>query len=221
VLLFGLVLGNEFRLFRRVTTTTWQLGGEMRRFHGEIVFFFRAFFFVGLGVLVDPRIFADPLGLTLAALVLVPLVLARAAAVTLMCLGWSDLRPTRTLAVLMMPRDLAAAVLATVPAVAAVPGSSAFVSAAFIVIMATNAATLLAPLAPRPAAAAPQPDGVVQALQMRERQLSEEDEARAKLNARAQRLDAEMERVSAELAALGRAGAPPLEGAPRSGRRGK
>jgi cell volume regulation protein A len=202
VLLFGLVLGNEFRLRRRVTTSTWHMEGEMRRFHGEIVFFFRAFFFVGLGVLIRPDLLLDPSVLLLGALVVGALVAARAAAAYLLGLASPELRSNRWLAFLMMPRGLAAAVLATAPAVLALPGTDHFLAVAFLTILSTNAIAMAAPFAPRPAAFEAGPDGVGAALEARRRADSERRERQARLEARAARLEAEQAVVDRELAAV-------------------
>lgn len=149
VFAFGLTLGNEFSIWKSVRLASWQMGGEMRRFHTEIVFFFRAFFFVGIGVLVSPAFFSDMPLLQAALLFVVALVAARLAAVLLVSLGSRELSEARPLMVLMLPRGLAAAVLATLPAVTVLPGTSQFLAFAFVTILATNVIAAFAPLAVR------------------------------------------------------------------------
>jgi NhaP-type Na+/H+ or K+/H+ antiporter len=118
----------------------------MRRFHTEIAFFFRAFFFVGIGVLVSPSSFSDVARVQAALLFVAALVAARTAAVLLASMGSKELSDARALMVLMLPGGLAPAVLATLPAVTSLPGTSHFLDFAFVAILATN---LIAAFAPR------------------------------------------------------------------------
>ncbi len=155
VFAFGLTLGNEFSLWKSVRLSAWQMGGEMRRFHTEIVFFFRAFFFVGLGVLVSASFFSDTPLVQTALLFVLALVAARLAAVLLVSLGSAELSKARPLMVLMLPRGLAAAVLATLPVVTVIPGTSHFLAFAFVSILATNVIAAFAPLAARGAGKEP------------------------------------------------------------------
>jgi cell volume regulation protein A len=147
VFAFGLTLGNEFSLTKGVRMAAWQMGGEMRRFHTEIVFFFRAFFFVGLGVLLDAAFVTDGALLQAALIFVAALVVARVAAVVIGSLGSEELSKGRPLMVLMLPRGLAAAVLATLPVVTSLPGTGQFLAFAFVTILATNAIAAFAPLA--------------------------------------------------------------------------
>lgn len=193
VFAFGLTLGNEFSLWKSVRLSAWQMGGEMRRFHTEIVFFFRAFFFVGLGVLVSVSFFNDASLIQTAILFLAALVGARVVAVYVGSIGSKDLSKARPLMVLMMPRGLAAAVLATLPIVAALPGTSQFLGFAFVTILATNVVAAFAPLAARGGGktpARPSRDGG-------------EADAKAKaLSSRAKELAAKAEATAAEAVAV-------------------
>lgn len=138
VLVFGVVLGNRLSLFGDLVSRAWEPGGDMHRFQGEIAFFVRAFFFVSLGVLVDLGQLADPGFLAVTATLLAVIVAARVLAVEVTTRYAPALAGDRRLLFLMLPRGLAAAVLAGLPAVQALPGTEPFVEHAFAVILLTN-----------------------------------------------------------------------------------
>lgn len=154
VLAFGVLLGNKRSIFKGRASGAWEMGGEMRRFHGEVAFFIRAFFFVGLGILLDLAILGDQSFLLLTAALVGAILAARAFAVGVATAGSKRLAGSRRLLVLMVPRGLAAAVLAGLPAQVGIPGTALFPSYAFGAIVLTNVVVTLGALASRPRAAA-------------------------------------------------------------------
>lgn len=138
VLAFGIMLGNRLTLFEGEVSLAWEPGGDMRRFQSEISFFVRSFFFVLLGIVLQPRELLDPLFLATVALVVAAIVAARGAAVLLASTGSESLTRDRKLLFLMMPRGLAAAVLALLPAQRGIAGTGEFLDIAFAAIIVTN-----------------------------------------------------------------------------------
>lgn len=136
VLIFGVVLGNGHLIAARLKLGT--VTEQQRQFQGEIAFLVRAFFFVYLGVILDPTLFGRASFLISAGFILAAVLLARVVAVRLAMRGDMETREDRGLMGLMGPRGLAAAVLAGLPAAAGVPGSEDFVGYAFAVIVGTN-----------------------------------------------------------------------------------
>jgi cell volume regulation protein A len=148
-LVFGLFLGNARTLVK--------LGGirdlaplphEQRGLGSELIFLLRSVYFVFLGMSV-PRSLLTP-HYALAALALVAaLLVARAIGV------WATARrsPSRGLLLAMMPRGLATAVIASLPAAMGVPGTAAFPAYVFLVIVGADLATsaMLVPITRRAA----------------------------------------------------------------------
>ncbi|MBW3583365.1 MAG: cation:proton antiporter [Euryarchaeota archaeon] len=144
VLVFGLMLGNAETVTKMFHLPKRRLSPTMKRMQDELVFFVRSFFFVFLGLVFDPQflavtpILSSPL-LKAFGLFLV-LAGARAGAVWLSTLGDEKLTMHRQRFVLLMPRGLAAAVLATIPAAApyGIVGIEAFVGYAFAILLLSN-----------------------------------------------------------------------------------
>lgn len=139
VLAFGVVLGNTDRM-----SMLKSRGGEafalgMRRFQGELAFLVRTFFFVYLGILVDPALLGNLWTWALAVLLLAVMVVARYVAVAV-TQRQVRLRGDSLVLLVMMPRGLAAAVLAAVPASMPyeIPGTERFVALAFLLLVLTN-----------------------------------------------------------------------------------
>ncbi len=113
VFMFGVVLGNARKL-GRVTQMHWEnpISRMMRLFQDEVTFFIRTFFFVYIGLLLateyfTPYVVMVSIGLT--ALLILPRIIAKN--LTLPGLPGRDKNVVMT----MMPRGLAAVVLATLP----------------------------------------------------------------------------------------------------------
>lgn len=144
VLAFGVMLGNRLELFGGQVSRAWEPGGQMRGFQEEVTFFVRSFFFVALGILLDLEILTDVRFLLAAGLLLAVIVVARGLAVGLSTLGSEDLAQDRSLIFWMMPRGLAAAVLAALPAQQGIAGTGDFVAYAFALIVLTNVVVTIA-----------------------------------------------------------------------------
>jgi cell volume regulation protein A len=116
-LMFGLAIGNRRFVKRWLTSVTLRLSSDehIHQFHTEITFFVRTFFYVYLGLLFQFHTFETihlAIGLGIIAVIVVVRRLTS-------LLAWKigDLEKTDSDALFsMMPRGLAAAVLATMPA---------------------------------------------------------------------------------------------------------
>jgi cell volume regulation protein A len=136
-LAFGLFLGNARALM--------SLGGiadlaplprESRGLGSELIFLLRSVYFVFLGLSV-PRSILTP-GFALAGLALLAaLIAARAIGVAVA----ARRSPSRGLLFAMMPRGLATAVIAALPAAMGVPGTESFSAYVFLVIIGSDLAT--------------------------------------------------------------------------------
>jgi cell volume regulation protein A len=135
-LFFGLVLGNgkffseKLKLNKQyVISEYWYL----RRLQTEITFFIRSFFFVFLGLVVVINQAYILYGLAFAAV----LILIRLAAVQISVSGLKIPSYDKNVIRIMAPRGLAAAILAQLAVIYAVPGADTLTSIIFIVILVT------------------------------------------------------------------------------------
>lgn len=113
VFVFGMALGNARKL-GRITQTHWEnpISRMMKLFQDEVTFFVRTFFFVYIGFLLSPQYFNQYVvlvGFALTALLLLPRIVAK----KLVLRGIRE--RDGNVAATMMPRGLAAVVLATLP----------------------------------------------------------------------------------------------------------
>lgn len=138
VLVFGIVLGNGVDLMTRFGIDGRAFNERQRDFQGEITFLVRAFFFVYLGVILDPAVLWDRTFLLHGALLVLAIVLARVFAVWISLAGDKPTRPDRGLITFLLPRGLAATVLAGLPAAAGVAGAQDFLAYAFVIVAVTN-----------------------------------------------------------------------------------
>lgn len=147
-LAFGLSLGNREFVRRWLTSVTLRIGtdGHIQQFHMEISFFVRTFFFVYLGLIFRFDTFT---GIHLVAgLLLISVIVLVRWLTTVLTWEIGDLEMEDAIALFgLMPRGLAAAVLATLPAIAlagvaiwdADPGlPSFFLNTTLIVILGTT-----------------------------------------------------------------------------------
>lgn len=138
VLVIGLVLGNSdsFTRFLKIREPL-QVDQSIRFLHEEVSFFIRTFFFVYLGLIVSFRdLDRELLGLCAAIMLIV--ILLRILCTEFTVRVYPDKRPERVLMTLMMPRGLASAVLATLPAASGVAGAESFAAITFAVIIISN-----------------------------------------------------------------------------------
>ncbi len=142
VLAFGLILGNWNDLAKR-----FNLGSELafdrtfRSFQAEINFFVRTFIYVYVGIVFNLFALSNDLGVLLQiTAVLLALGIARALASRALVAFDPQFSKDRMLVFSMMPRGLAAAVLATLPAIRGI--SIPFISEiVFLTIILTNIVT--------------------------------------------------------------------------------
>ncbi|RJQ15706.1 hypothetical protein C4573_06140 [Candidatus Woesearchaeota archaeon] len=111
-LAFGLVLGNSKKIYElmRKDDTTAALSGTERFFYSQISFFVKAFFFVYIGMLMD---FSNPLPFIIGGVITIALFLIRPVAIA----PYARKLELKDKAVLetLIPKGLAAAVLAQLP----------------------------------------------------------------------------------------------------------
>ena len=132
-LFLGLIVGNGPSIAKILKLKyTSSVDESVRGFHGQISFLIRSFFFVFTGLLFSYSSFIPVLFGLLLAFVFLGL---RFAAVKLSFL--KSAKDSETLMTIMLPRGLAAAVLASLPLTSGVPNSQDFPEIAFIVIVAT------------------------------------------------------------------------------------
>ncbi|MFO7872404.1 MAG: cation:proton antiporter [Candidatus Undinarchaeales archaeon] len=113
-LIFGLVLGNGIMVSKllRMRKLRVEAGKVSKRFHGQISFFMKSFFFVYLGMLVSVANIEQTLLIVVYSAVLTILLLAgRFVAVNIVKRGSPALKENRDLITVMLPRGLSAAVL--------------------------------------------------------------------------------------------------------------
>ncbi|MBU0684948.1 MAG: cation:proton antiporter [Thermoplasmatota archaeon] len=116
-LAFGLAIGNRRFVKRWLTSVTLRLSSDehIHDFHSEISFFVRTFFYVYLGLLFRFKTF-EPIHLAIGIGIIAIIVIVRRVT-SLMAYRVGDLEKSDADALFaMMPRGLAAAVLATMPA---------------------------------------------------------------------------------------------------------
>ncbi|MCC6545158.1 MAG: cation:proton antiporter [Nitrospirae bacterium] len=138
ILIFGLILGNcsDFAKFLKLRTCV--LVDEAIKFlHGEVTFFIRTFFFVYMGMMISFN-FIDFNFITLSFSLLLIILIIRYFGVGLTVLVYHSKRADRFVMMSMLPRGLASAVLATLPAAANIRGSENFIDYTFAVIVLTN-----------------------------------------------------------------------------------
>ena len=133
-LFFGLIIGNARHIGRKIKfRSTVSIDDSVRGFHSQISFLIRSFFFVFTGLLFSLSSFTSvAIGLVLSFTFLgIRFVVVKMATVK------SELNTYQTLMTVMLPRGLAAAVLASIPLTSGIPGSNVFPEIAFIVILTT------------------------------------------------------------------------------------
>jgi len=138
VLVIGLVLGNSdsFTRFLKIKEPL-QVDQSIRFLHEEISFFIRTFFFVYLGMMFSFKNLSAEF-MTHCFVMLLIIILIRIICTEITIRVYPEKKQDRFLIMLMMPRGLASAVLATLPAAAGVAGTESFVTITFGVIIVTN-----------------------------------------------------------------------------------
>jgi len=134
ILLFGLIVGNSGLLLPNGEKKP--LDQVLRGFQSEVSFFVRTFFFVYLGIIFNLSAVTETV-LIISAVVLVGLFLARLLITRAFTKVQSYFRPYQTIITTMMPRGLAAAVLAGLPAANGIIIPN-FQEVVFLLIVLTN-----------------------------------------------------------------------------------
>ncbi|MFH0973482.1 MAG: cation:proton antiporter [Candidatus Micrarchaeota archaeon] len=142
ILVFGIIIGNAKLITRSMGSKEGEaFDTELRGFQTEVSFFVRTFFFVYLGLIFNLKAVTLPIALS-AVVVLAAIIAARFLASTLFIRIQQRFASYKTLFVAVMPRGLAAAVLAGLPAANGVAIPS-FPEIVFLIIILTNAATTI------------------------------------------------------------------------------
>jgi cell volume regulation protein A len=139
VFVFGLTLGNARSIIRNLSMSpelAMASTSTLKRFQEEVTFFVRTFFFVYAGLLFLPNYFS--FGVLSVAFIITLLALAgRKVSQRVVVNGTDFTKQDKTIITTTMPRGLAAAVLATTPAVVAVTATD-FAPIIFGVIVFSN-----------------------------------------------------------------------------------
>ena len=139
-LTFGIILGNGRRILRGIGygSIAYEIDQTSRNFHKLISFLIRTFFFVFLGLLVSIQ---NPVNILIGIIISTGILFTRPLAVKVISKGNNDFTELdKKIIGVMMPRGLAAAVLAYMP-MAALPHDSivkSFADIAFTVILVTT-----------------------------------------------------------------------------------
>jgi cell volume regulation protein A len=133
-LFLGLVIGNGPSIAKMLKfETTVSIDESVRNFHNQISFMIRSFFFVFTGLLFSFSSFTFILFGILLSFIFLGI---RVLAVRVSTIKFQA-KESRTLMTIMLPRGLAAAVLASLPLTLGVPNSQVFPEIAFMVILST------------------------------------------------------------------------------------
>lgn len=138
ILIFGIILGNSHDFNRFLKIKDHNLVDEtIKFFNGEVSFFVRTFFFVYMGMIISFKLINTQFFLLCFALLLI-IVLMRYISVTITGFIYKDKKEDRFAMLSMLPRGLASAVLATIPASANIKGTEVFIDYTFGVVVLTN-----------------------------------------------------------------------------------
>jgi cell volume regulation protein A len=134
-LVFGLILGNgmDFARFLR-TKRTGEIHNTMMKFHSQISFLVKTFFFAYLGLMItfdEPSIIVPSIILSLV------LLAVRFIIVPAISIGKKSLLANTGILATMLPRGLSAAVVAEVAAASAIPDARLYPEIVTVVIAAT------------------------------------------------------------------------------------
>lgn len=138
VLVFGIILGNShsFSRFLKISDDSL-IESTIKFFHGEMTFFIRTFFFVYMGMIITFRQL-DLNFMTTSFSIFLIIIIMRYFSIGLTVHLFKEKKQDRFLIMSMLPRGLASAVLAIMPASLNVRGSENFVDITFAIIILTN-----------------------------------------------------------------------------------
>ena len=133
-LFLGLIIGNASQIAKLLKfKNSVSINENVSNFHSQISFLIRSFFFVFTGLLFS----FSSLSIVILGLVLSFIYLGLRFFSVKMSFLKSSFQDSKSLITIMLPRGLAAAVLASLPFASGVPGSEIFPQIAFIVIITT------------------------------------------------------------------------------------
>jgi potassium/hydrogen antiporter len=134
ILSFAVLVGNA-RSFTRESANPlgMDLGDDVRGFHRQMTFFVKSFFFTFIGAMLGPPWGLLALGAGLGLVLLV----VRVPGLYLAVVGSSLTPQQKKLAVVSLPRGMAAGVLATMPAAAGIEGTAQLPSVVFAAVLVT------------------------------------------------------------------------------------
>jgi len=134
-LVFGLVLGNGIRIPKLFTIRRTVAATEiMKKFHSQISFFIKTFFFIYLGLIVT---FNEPRLIILSLILSLLLLFVRYLVVLISSLGNRTLLANKGLLTTMFPRGLSAAVLAQIVVTSGIPDASIYPDIIIAIILIT------------------------------------------------------------------------------------
>jgi cell volume regulation protein A len=134
-LVFGLILGNgvEVARFLRIKRTV-EIHEMMKKFHSQMSFLIKTFFFVYLGLMIT---FSESSVIVVGIILSLSLLFVRYIVVLLASIGSSTLLKNSGILATMFPRGLSAAVVAEIVVAAGIPNASIYPSIIMVVIAAT------------------------------------------------------------------------------------
>jgi len=134
-LTFGLVLANGYIISSMLKMKDQvEATGVMKKFQSQISFLIRTFFFVYLGLIISfQNMDLLLIGVAISAILLIGRVLS----VALTSVRDAGLRSNRAILILMLPRGLAAAVMAQIVSTSGIPGGEVFADISIAVIITT------------------------------------------------------------------------------------
>ncbi len=153
-LVFGLVLGNAKEITSFLKMRQCQLDTDITLFQKEISFFIRTFFFIYIGIIFElSSVTIELVAIAIALMFLI--IAARAAATRLFVKIKKELREDKAILQNLMARGLAAAILASYPAImgAAIAEQTALVQIVFLIILFSNIGTTVGVFASKKPAA--------------------------------------------------------------------
>lgn len=134
-LVFGLVLGNGIRIPKLFTIRRTVAATEiMKKFHSQISFFIKTFFFIYLGLIMT---FNEPRLMILSLILSLLLLFVRYLVVLISSLGNRTLLANKGLLTTMFPRGLSAAVLAQIVVTSGIPNASIYPDIIIAIILFT------------------------------------------------------------------------------------
>ncbi len=134
-LVFGLVLGNGIRIPKLFTIRRTVAATEiMKKFHSQISFFIKTFFFIYLGLIMT---FNEPRLIILSLILSLLLLFVRYLVVLISSLGNRTLLANKGLLTTMFPRGLSAAVLAQIVVTSGIPDASIYPDIIIAIILFT------------------------------------------------------------------------------------